>query len=100
MHDLVIEGATVVDGTGAPARAADVAVRDGLIVEVGRITSAARERISAPGAWLTPGFIDLHTPMLGADGLARPELFRADRLHLNERGYALWHELIAAHFTL
>ena len=34
MHDLVIEGATVVDGTGAPARAADVAVRDGLIVEV------------------------------------------------------------------
>ena len=61
MHDLVIEGATVVDGTGAPARAADVAVRDGLIVEVGRITGAARERISAPGAWLTPGFIDLHT---------------------------------------
>jgi N-acyl-D-aspartate/D-glutamate deacylase len=61
MHDLVIEGATVVDGTGAPARAADVAVRDGLIVEVGRITGAARERISAPGAWLTPGFVDLHT---------------------------------------
>jgi N-acyl-D-aspartate/D-glutamate deacylase len=61
MHDLVIEGATVVDGTGAPARAADVAVRDGLIVEVGRITAQARERISAPGAWLTPGFVDLHT---------------------------------------
>jgi N-acyl-D-aspartate/D-glutamate deacylase len=61
MHDLVIEGATVVDGTGAPARAADVAVRDGLITEVGRITGAARERISAPGAWLTPGFVDLHT---------------------------------------
>ena len=61
MHDLVIERATVVDGTGAPARAADVAVRDGLIVEVGRITGAARERISAPGAWLTPGFVDLHT---------------------------------------
>lgn len=61
MHDLVIEGATVVDGTGAPARTADVAVREGLIVEVGRITGAARERISAPGAWLTPGFVDLHT---------------------------------------
>jgi N-acyl-D-aspartate/D-glutamate deacylase len=36
-------------------------VREGLIVEVGRITGAARERISAPGAWLTPGFVDLHT---------------------------------------
>ena len=45
MHDLVIEGASVVDGTGAPARAADVAVRGGLIVEVGRITDQARERI-------------------------------------------------------
>lgn len=42
------------------------------------------------------GFIDLHTPMLGADGRPRPELFRADRLHLNAQGYRLWRERISA----
>ena len=61
MLDLVIEGATVIDGTGAPPRTEDVGIADGCIREVGRITSRAREHISAHGAWLTPGFVDLHT---------------------------------------
>jgi N-acyl-D-aspartate/D-glutamate deacylase len=61
MLDLVIEGATVIDGTGAAPRTADVGIVDGLIGEVGRIDSRSRERIAAAGAWLTPGFIDLHT---------------------------------------
>ncbi len=61
MLDLLISGATVVDGTGAPPASADVGVKDGRIVEVGRITSAAHERIDAAGAWLTPGFVDIHT---------------------------------------
>lgn len=61
MLDWLIEGATVVDGTGAEPFAADVGVRDGRIVGVGRITDAARERIHADGAWLTPGFVDIHT---------------------------------------
>ena len=61
MLDLVIEGATVIDGTGAAPRTADVGIVDGLISDVGRIDSRSRERIAAPGAWLTPGFIDLHT---------------------------------------
>ena len=42
MHDLVIRGATVVDGSGAPPRTADVAVSDGRSVEVGRVGGAAR----------------------------------------------------------
>ena len=61
MLDWIVEGATVVDGTGAAPFAADVGVQDGRIVEVGRITAAARERIDGRGAWLTPGFVDIHT---------------------------------------
>jgi N-acyl-D-aspartate/D-glutamate deacylase len=61
MFDRVFEGATVVDGTGAEPFTADVAVQGGRIAEVGRITGAARERITAHGAWLMPGFVDIHT---------------------------------------
>jgi N-acyl-D-aspartate/D-glutamate deacylase len=61
MLDWIVEGATVLDGTGAPPRTADVGVAGGRIVEVGRIRSAAHERIDGGGAWLTPGFIDIHT---------------------------------------
>ncbi len=61
MFDTVFEGATVVDGTLAEPFTADVAVKAGRIVEIGRITSAAQERIQAHGAWLTPGFVDIHT---------------------------------------
>lgn len=60
--DVVITGGTVVDGTGAPARTADVAIANGQIVEVGRIdASAAREHIDADGLLVTPGFVDIHT---------------------------------------
>ena len=44
-HDLVIRGGTVVDGTGAPARTADVAVTGGVITDVGRVDGAARRVI-------------------------------------------------------
>ena len=40
-HDLVIKGGSVVDGTGAPARTADVAITDGIITEVGQVDGAA-----------------------------------------------------------
>lgn len=63
--DLAILNATLVDGTGAPSRQADVAVRDGRVVEVveaGTLdTDAAKESIDATGAVLTPGFVDPHT---------------------------------------
>lgn len=63
MLDTLIEGATVVDGSGAPPFTGDVGIHGGRIVEVtpGRSGSAAGERIAASGAWLTPGFIDIHT---------------------------------------
>jgi N-acyl-D-aspartate/D-glutamate deacylase len=61
MLDLLIQGATLIDGSGAAPTTADVGVKDGRIVEVGRITGAAHERIAADGAWLMPGFVDIHT---------------------------------------
>src|SRR6476659_3530123 len=61
MHDLVIKGGSVVDGTGAPARTADIAITDGVITEVGRINELARETVDADGALVTPGFVDPHT---------------------------------------
>lgn len=61
MHDLVVRGGTVVDGTGAPPRTADVAISDGVVTEVGRVEGAARRTIDADGALVTPGFVDIHT---------------------------------------
>ena len=62
MFDLLIRGGTVVDGTGAPARIADVAVTNGRIVQVAAtIVGEAAEEIDATGKLVTPGFIDIHT---------------------------------------
>ena len=61
MHDLLIRAGTVVDGTGGPARTADVAVTDGVITDVGRVDGAARRTIDADGLVVTPGFVDIHT---------------------------------------
>jgi N-acyl-D-aspartate/D-glutamate deacylase len=61
MHDLIIRGAEICDGTGAPRRRGDVAVTDGRIVDVGHVGGAASRTIVADGLVLAPGFIDLHT---------------------------------------
>ena len=61
-HDIVIKNGTVVDGTGAPARRADVAVKDGRIVRIAEsIDEPATETIDAEGRIVTPGFVDIHT---------------------------------------
>ena len=62
-HDLVIRGGTVVDGSGAKRFTADVGIKDGMIAEIGRITSTAARTIDADGLIVSPGFIDGHTHM-------------------------------------
>ncbi|MFP5372996.1 MAG: amidohydrolase family protein, partial [Actinomycetes bacterium] len=59
-HDLIIRGGTVLDGTGAPARTADVAVTDGLVTDVGRVDGIATQELDADGLLVTPGFVDIH----------------------------------------
>src|SRR6266513_6419834 len=61
MHDVVIRGGTVVDGTRAPAHTADVAVDGDRITEVGRVTTAGRQELDADGLLVTPGWVDIHT---------------------------------------
>jgi len=61
MHDLVIRGGLVVDGTGVPGRVADVAIDDGIVTEVGTVADGGHEQIDADGLLVTPGFVDIHT---------------------------------------
>ncbi len=61
MHDLVIRNGTVVDGTGEPARVADVAVDGGVITAVGEGLPQGQREIAANGLLVTPGFVDIHT---------------------------------------
>ena len=61
MLDVIIKGGTVVDGSGAPRREADVGIRDGRIAAIGTIDELARETIDATGKIVAPGFIDIHT---------------------------------------
>jgi dihydroorotase/N-acyl-D-amino-acid deacylase len=72
-YDLLLTGGTVIDGTGAPGRIADVAIRDGLIAEVGTglPRDSATRTIDASAHVVAPGFIDLHAhldPLLRLPG--------------------------------
>ena len=62
MFDIIIRGGTIIDGTGAAAIVADIAIANGKIVEVSpTVVGEAREEINARGHLVTPGFIDIHT---------------------------------------
>lgn len=61
MLDLLIRGATLLDGTGAPRFTGAVGVKDGLITEVGKVAGPAKQAVEAAGLALMPGIVDLHT---------------------------------------
>ena len=61
MLDTLIRGGNLADGTGSALRTADVGIKAGRVVEVGKVSSRARQEIDADGALVTPGFVDIHT---------------------------------------
>ena len=78
-HSMIISGGTLVDGSGAEPRKADVAVDDGQISRIGDLSDAQAERtIDATGKLVTPGFVDLHTHLdaqIGWDPEMRPSSY-------------------------
>ena len=69
MFDYLIKNGQLIDGTGSPARRADVGITDGKIAAIGDLSAAqAGTVIDAAGKTVTPGFIDIHTHgAVGAD---------------------------------
>jgi N-acyl-D-aspartate/D-glutamate deacylase len=61
MFDLVIANGSVVDGTGSEAFNSDIGITDGRVAEIGPALGPARRKLSADGALVTPGFVDIHT---------------------------------------
>ncbi len=61
MFDLIIRNAQVFDGLGHPALRADVAVSQGVVAEIGKISGPSKQEIDAKGLSLMPGIVDLHT---------------------------------------
>ncbi len=60
-HDLVVRGGFVVDGSGAPGREADIAIKHGKIAEIGEVRGTGTDEIDAKGKLVAPGFVDIHT---------------------------------------
>ena len=75
-YDLVITNARIVDGSGNPWFRADVAIKDGRIIRIGRVApDAAPKTIDAKGQILAPGFIDVHTHVESVYSLPAAENF-------------------------
>ncbi|HEU4464098.1 MAG TPA: D-aminoacylase [Gemmatimonadota bacterium] len=79
VHDLLVRGGTIVDGTGAPGIRADLAISGDRITAIGEELGAARDTIDATGSIVAPGFIDMlgHSEFrLLADGRAISKIFQ------------------------
>ncbi|MEI8090291.1 MAG: D-aminoacylase [Opitutaceae bacterium] len=76
-YDLIIRNASLIDGTGSPARAGDLAIRAGRIAAIGQLTagSTAPTEINAAGQSVAPGFIDVHTHCEDVNDLPTAENF-------------------------
>jgi N-acyl-D-amino-acid deacylase len=74
-YDLIIRHGRIVDGTGNPAFFADVAVKEGRIASIGRISGDAKTEVEAKGLVVAPGFIDVHTHADEVAELPRAENF-------------------------
>ena len=60
-YDLIIRNGTVIDGTGAAGRRADVAIAGGRVAEIGKVSEGARRTVDASDLIVAPGFVDPHT---------------------------------------
>jgi N-acyl-D-amino-acid deacylase len=74
-YDFILRHGRVIDGTGNPARFADIAVKDGRIAAVGNVSGTSSNDIDAKGLTIAPGFIDVHTHAEDIDDLPRGENF-------------------------
>ena len=61
MYDLIIRNGTVIDGTGADRKVADIAISEGQIMKVGEVLERANNEIDANGKLVAPGWVDIHT---------------------------------------
>ncbi len=60
-YDLIVRGGTLFDGTGAPRKQGDLAIRDGRVAAMGEVKGSAEETLEAEGMAVAPGFVDIHT---------------------------------------
>ena len=102
-YDIVIRNGRVLDGMGNPWILADVAIRDGHFVKIGRVEGAGRQEIDAKGRYVSPGWIDMMDQsggVLPQNGLAENKLFEGVTTAIGgEGGTPVAAERIAEYFT-